>query len=658
MRRIAWVVAVSMAIVTPVSAQETPTSSPQGPMYLLDGLVVTGAPQARDASSMGAAITVLDGMELRSQGVTRVVDALRAVPGVALVESGSFGGVASLFLRGSESDYVQVLIDGVQVNEPGGSFDFAGLRTDNVERIEVLRGPASALYGSDAVGGVIHIITRGGSGSPAGTASVQGGSYGRREWSVDLHGGTETVSYGFSLSDTRTDGILDFNNAFDNRVLSGVVRVVPDERSRIELSARAGNREFHFPTDGSGNVVDRNAFTYADEVTLGLDVERQMSERVRLDVTLSSYASDGGLDDESDGPADTLGFYSFTSLNTLRRTRARAQSHVLFGTSTTGTIGVEVADQELRSFSESMSQYGPSSGEGQNERWNRAGFVHVVSGLRALDVNGGLRVEDNELFGSSATWQMGASWSYTPSGRLRGSAGTGIKEPTFFENYATAFTVGNPDLDPERSTSWEIGFEQGLLDGAVQLSGTWFDQNFEDLIQYTFAPPNPGDPNYFNVAEASARGLEAGLLITRGRFTASGDATWLDTKVIDSGFDSGEGATFVEGERLLRRPQWVLGGSFAYRLAGRGSVNASLRRIGAREDRDFATFPATPVTLAAYSLLGVGAEVTVLDGASGPSLAMTLRADNLLDEAYQEVFGFGAPGRQFYVGMRVGLGGR
>ena len=146
MRRFVWV-AVILAVATPVSAQEPAAPPAQGPTYLLDGLVVTGVPQARAASSMGASITVLDGLELRSKGVTRVVDALRSVPGVALVESGSFGGVASLFLRGAESDYVQVLIDGVQVNEPGGSFDFAGLSTDNVERIEVLRGPASALYG-------------------------------------------------------------------------------------------------------------------------------------------------------------------------------------------------------------------------------------------------------------------------------------------------------------------------------------------------------------------------------------------------------------------------------------------------------------------------------------------------------------------------------
>lgn len=653
MRRVVYA-AMMLIIATPVSGQQ---ASPSSPSYVLDGLVVTGVPQPRAETAMGNTVTVLDGLELRAAGVTRVTDALRSVPGLALVEGGSFGGVVSLFLRGAESDYVQVLIDGVQVNQPGGSFDFSGLTTDNVERIEILRGPASALYGSDAVGGVIHIITRGGSGGPRGTASIRGGSYGRQEWSLDLHGGTESVSYGFALSDNQTDGILEFNNAFSNQVLSGVVRFVPDERSRIEVSARLGNREFHFPTDGSGNVVDQNAFSYADEASLGLDAERQVTERVRLDFTLSSYESDGGTDDAIDGPADTLGFYAFTSLNAVRRTTARAQSHMLLGESTTGTIGVELGDQEQRSFSESKSQYGPSSGESRNERWNRAGFIHVVSSVQALNVNGGARIEDNELFGRSATWQLGASWSYAASGRVRGAAGTGIKEPTFFENYATGFATGNPDLDPERSTSWEIGVEQDLIEGVLQFSGAWFDQNFQDLIQYTFAPPNPGDPNYFNVAEARARGMEAGLMLSTGSIAASTDITWLDTEVVDSGFDSGEGATFVEGERLLRRPRVVLGGSLRYRHA-RGSLTASMRRIGEREDRDFSTFPATSVTLDAYTLLGVGAEVSIIEGTSGSSLALTVRGENLLDAGYQEVFGFAAPGRQLYLGARVGIGGR
>ena len=640
-----------LVLVAPAASQQT------APIYDLDGLIVTGVPEPRSESSIGGTVTVLEGRELSERGITRVVDALRTVPGVAVVESGSFGGVASLFLRGAESDYVQVLIDGVQVNQPGGAFDFSGLTTHNVERIEVLRGPASALYGSDAVGGVVHIITRSGSGSPTSTASITGGSYGGRLWSLDLRGGTESMSYGFGLSDSETDGILAFNNGFQNRELSGVVRFLPDTRSRIELATRLGGREFHYPTDGSGNVVDQNAFTFADEITLGLDAERQVSERVRVDLSLSSFASDGGTDDAIDSGADTLGFYGYTSLNSLERTRVRVQSHVLFSSSTSGTLGAELSDQKQRSFSESLSQYGPSSGESQNTRTNRAAFLHVASGFEAVDLNAGARIEDNELFGSTSTWQVGASWGYAEGGRFRASAGTGIKEPTFFENYATGFTIGNPDLAPERSSSWEVGWEQGLLNETVQFSGVWFDQDFQDLIQYTFSPPNAGDPNYFNVAEASARGLEAGMSISSGALTAGGDFTWLATEVIDSGFDSGEGATFVEGEALLRRPKSVVGASVSYRWNTGATLNSSIRRVGEREDRDFGSYPAAPVILESYTLLDASAEMPLLTTGNRSRLSLTLRASNLLDAEYEQISGFSAPGRQVYLGAKVGLGG-
>lgn len=643
--------AALLAVAVPLSAQ-------QDPVYQLDGLVITGAPQPRSESALGAHLTVLEGSTLRARGLVRLVDALRDVPGLALVEGGSFGSVSSVFLRGGESDFVQVLVDGVQVNEPGGAFDFSGLTLENVERIEVLRGPASALYGSDAVGGVVQVITRAGAGAPTGSLSVRGGSFGRRELVADLRGGNRTVSYGFSVSQSRTDGILAFNNDFENRVLSGVVRFVPDDRSRIDVSTRIGAREFHFPTDGAGEPVDQNAFTYSDDASMGLNVERRVTDRLTVDLALSSFQSDGGTDDAPDGPADTLGFYGFTSLNALQRTEAGLQSHLRFGDVTVGTAGLELSSQTQRAFTESQSEFGPSSGESSNERWNRAAFLHLVSDVGPVALNGGARLEDNQRFGRTETWQLGASWAFGEAGRLRGAIGTGIKEPTFFENYATGFAVGNPDLRPERSSSWEVGAEQSLFGGALDLTATWFDQRFRDLIQYTFSPPAPGDPNYFNVAEASAEGIEAGVVGRQGPLRLSADLTWLRTEVLDAGFDSGEGATFVEGEALLRRPSLIFGGSLGYARASGGRIFAAIRRIGTREDRDFSTFPATPVRLDPYTLVSLGGELPVLRrSGSRPDVTLTVRAENLLDVSYQEVFGFGTPGRGIYVGGRVGLGG-
>lgn len=269
-----------------------------------------------------------------------------------------------------------------------------------------------------------------------------------------------------------------------------------------------------------------------------------------------------------------------------------------------------------------------------------------------------MRAESNERFGTAATWKAGAAWQ-SPSGwtRLRAAAGTGIKEPTFFETYAAGFTRGNPDLEPEHPTSLEAGLDQDLGGGA-RLSLTGFNQSYRDLIQYTFSPPAQGGPNYYNVARARSRGLEAEGAADAGPIQLTANYSWLDTEVEDAGFQEGPGATFVEGEPLLRRPKHTAAASAAFRVADALGLEVALRHTGERADRDFSTFPATPVTLTAYTVIDLSAEIEVAAARAGrPGFTLTLRAENLAGTEYEEVWGFAAPGRGVYVGGRVGLGG-
>jgi len=636
-----------------------PAQAQQLPVFEIEGLIVTGTSVPRPLIAMGSNVSVVDGDDLRARGVTRVLDALRELPGLVVVQGGSFGATASVFMRGGESDYVQILVDGVKMNRPGGAFDFASLTTENIERIEIVRGPSSALYGSDAIAGVIHVITRAGSGGLRGSVAFRGGSFGSRDWTGEFSGGTGPALYSFSVSRYQTDGILAFNNMFENSAISGNVKLVPDDVTTLRISTRLGRREFHFPTDRSGDVVDQNAFTFGDEASIAIDMSRWITDRIELRADLSSYKLDGGSDDRTDGPGDTLGFYGFTSLDALQRTSASVRSNLKLNSSSFATLGLEFESQSQRSFSESLSEFGTSSGQSENDRWNRGSYGHIVTTAGPLSLNGGLRVEDNERFGQFITWQLGLTYSFSASGHLRGFAGSAIKEPTFFENYATGFVRGNPNLDPERSSSWELGVEQELIDGSLNLHATYFDQAFRDLIQFTFSPPNPMDPNYFNVAEADSRGVEASATVLLGAFTVAGNFTWIDTEVVDAGFDEGPGASFVEGESLRRRPQRVLSGSVSYAVDRRATVSATLLHVGDRADRDFSAFPASPVTLDAYSVVGGGGELTLVEPVGGrPGFALTVRGENLLDTSYEEVFGFISPGRGFYAGGRITFGGR
>jgi len=602
-------------------------------------------------------VTVLDGHRLEAAGIATVVDALRTVPGLTVVQAGAYGSVASVFMRGGESDYVEVLIDGVQVNEPGGRFDFAHLTLQQIDRIEIVRGPASAMYGSDAVSGVIQILTRTGSGTPAGGAELTGGTYGSWRGAAHVEGGGDAVSYGVAAARTHSGGVLPVNNDYENLTLSGRVAMTSDARTDLRLSAHYSDHTFHYPTDGTGSIVDANAFDFGDDLTLGLDARRRLGGAAELRLSLGLRDSESGTEDLPDGPADSLGFFEYRSLDDVRRASADLRARFALGGAGSVTTGVQLEGQRLRSVSASDSEFGPSSGASEESRTNRAWYAQWIVRGGALAASGSVRLEDNEAFGGFVTYSLGlAYWLERTGTKLRATIGRGMKDPTLVESYATGFAVGNPDLAPETSMSREVGVDQLLLAGALRLSVTGFDQSFRDLIQYTFSPPAPDGPNFFNVGRAEARGVEAEAVARFGPLDLSAGYTWLYTGVTDAGFDEGEDATFVEGERLLRRPAHELTASVIGRVLDRGTAGVTLRRVGSRTDRDFSAFPAARVELAPYTTLDVHGEIRVWGGpGAGPRLSLVGRVENLFDTSYAEIQGFPARGRTIRVGGRAAI---
>ncbi|MEE8116690.1 MAG: TonB-dependent receptor [Gemmatimonadales bacterium] len=616
----------------------------------LETITVTATRVPVSATSLTSSITVLRGEELRARGITHVLEALRAVPGLHVVQGGSFGAATSVFLRGGESDYVQVLIDGVPVNQPGGAYNYAHLTTVNVDRIEIVRGPTSVLYGSDAMSGVVQIFTRQGDGAMQGSAEARGGTYNSFGFGAGASGGTERTSYSFAVDRSVSDGAYAFNNDYDNTVLSGRFQVRPDAATDLAFSLRYRDSKFHFPTDGSGNLVDRNAFTLDEATTISLDAGRFLTDQVELRVLVASNVINGGSDDSQDDASDTLGFYAFRSIQNVKRQSIDARSNVYLAPAVVLTGGAQFEQQEERSFNESESEFGPSGGSSESERSNRAYYAQLLAEFSGLSFVAGGRLDDNEAFGTFGTYRAGAA--YTVSGtKLRASVGRGFKAPTFFENFATGFVIGNPNLQPEQSVSWEAGVRQGIGNDRVVVAATYFHQSFEDLIQFTFADT----PNYFNVAEARASGVEveATARPVQG-LVLSANYTWLATEVIDAGFDSGEGATFVQGARLLRRPTHAFAATAAYRGWDRGGFHVTLNHVGDRDDRDFSAFPGAPVVLPAYTTVDVAAEFHLLQsGSTGLGLTSTLRLENVFDLEYAEVFGFPARGRAVFVGGKV-----
>lgn len=646
-------------VTVPLGAQERPELPAPDSVLEVEELVVTAHRLPVPADELTLSATVIDRAEIERSGAEQVSELLRSVAGVHVARNGSWGGATSLFVRGGESNYVQVLVDGVPVNRPGGDFDFSTLSTDNVERIEVVRGPASVVYGSDAVSGVVQVFTREGDGPLRASASATGGTHGTLDWDASVTGGGDDVSYAFALSRFVTDGILDFNNEFENTVGSGRVVVRPGERTEASLSIRYTDHAAHTPTDASGAVVDENQFGFGDELVVGARLRQALTDRLDARVELRLDEVDTGFDDAPDGPADTLGAFAFQSDGDLSRRSLDARLDWELGEGTVLTAGIERERQEERSSNESRSAFGTSAGSLDVDRSNTGLYLQALGRpVEGLTLSAGARLDDNEAFGMHDTYRLGAAWELPTATRIRGSFGTAFKEPTFFENFASGFVTGNPDLEPETTESWELGAEQEWVDAGVSLSVTWFDQHFRDLIQFTSSPPEPGAPNYFNVAAADASGLEVGSTVALpGGAGLDLSYTWLETGVEDAGFDQGPDAAFVEGDRLLRRPTHSARAGLHGPLPRRGTFRVDASWIGKRDDRDFSTFPARRVVLDDYLRVDVGGRMPLLPSGDGrPGIEATLRVENVTDVTYQQVRGFRAPGRTILVGAEFTAG--
>lgn len=658
----------TFATVTRAAAQSAPRDT-----FRLAEIVITPTRVATPRASVAAAVTVLDGERLRERGITSVGDALREVVGATVVQSGSFGALTSLFLRGGESDYTSVLVDGVPLNDPGGAINLADLTTDNVDRIEIVRGPASVLYGSDAVSGVVQIFTRRGRGparvetavetgrfeglTPGGAPAAQSGpTKTAQRWQADVAGGTDAVGYSISLSRSSSAGLYGtpaFDNSYRNTVASGLLRVAPDARTDASLTVRYSDHLFHYPTDGAGRLVDANQYEHGTATTVGLDLGRFLLPRLEARLLLADHTTDGGIEDAPDNGADTVGFYAYSSLATVERRRAEARAN-WYGRRGVVTLGGSFERQSEQSAGETMSSFGNSTDRLDVRRLNHAAYVQLQADpVTAVSVNGGVRWDESGTFGNFITYRGGVVYRPTASLRLRATAGTGFKEPTFYENFAAGFVRGNPDLRPEHSTSWEVGLEQSLLAGGAHLAVTYFSQRFRDLIDFTFAPPAAQDPNYFNIAGAEARGLEleAGASPT-ARLALDGRYTRLWTRVREGGFDSGPGALLARDSTLLRRPPHTLTGEARYAASHRARLAVGIRHVGSRADLDYTDYPPTRVLLPAYSMVSLSAEGDVLTGADR-AITLTVRLENLLDAAYQEAVNFPARRRTAWLGARA-----
>lgn len=599
-----------------------------GDTAVLAPVTVTATRVAVDARATPAAVTVISGEELRARGVVRLADALRAVPGASVVPSGSFGSQTSLFLRGGESDYTKVMIDGVAVNAAGGSIDLAHLTVADVERIEIVRGPASVLYGSDAMTGVIQIFTTRARDQTDVDVTARGGTYDTRDAAALATVARGPASFTASAGTLDTDGVLSFNNQYRNRHISASARVSPRQGVQVRASLRHTDATYHFPTDFLGNAVDSNQYRREKRLVGSVDASAALSQILSAQLTLGVSALDGINDNQADRPDD---FAFHDESEALRRV-------------IDGRIDARIAPLVMVSAgAEWTAEDEENTSNFEASRINRGYYAQLLAGegtpvLLAL----GGRLEDNERFGSHTTARIGATYRAAAATRFRAAYGTAFKEPAFAEVFTTSFTRGNPSLGPEQSRSVEVGVEQHLARTRALVRLTWFGQRFRDRIDFV---PFPADSStfgtYANIGRADASGLEAELeLQLRGDLTVTGSYAYLATKITRD--ESGR-----EGQRLLRRPAHSASATVAYTRA-LGGLSATLHRVGSRHDIGYELLPW-------YTTVDVAGSVSLLRQRA-IDLRLTTRIENALDEDFEAIRGFRTPGRTALVGVRATFG--
>lgn len=627
-------------------------------------MVVTATRSPLAEGRTPASVTVITGAQLRAEGIATVSEALRTVPGLALAQTGSYGGATSLFIRGGESRFTKVLVDGVPMNDAGGGFDFSTITTDNIERIEVVRGPASVLYGSDAMAGVVQLFTRRGVSGTRGNLSARGGTFGSYDVDGAVRGASERFDYSLGGGRHGTRGFQAFNSGFRDNVASALLGMAAGAAD-ARLSLRYRDADLHYPTDGSGQVVDSNAVRREGQLALGLDGGYRLTPAVEMRVALASHDVHGISEDQPDSPGDTAGYY-YTSSDRSHRRSGDVRFNVELPASTRLTAGAMVERQWQETFGTSNFGDNPIATHTRRTTGTYAQLLVAPSERYTIALGG--RYEHNEQFGDFTTWHAAGNVVPRAGTRLHASIGTAFREPSFLESYGCCgFVNGNPALKPEHALSADAGVEQELSSWA-SVGATVFESSFRDLIDYQYAPSGP---DYFNVARTRSRGveLEARAQLPAG-LHADASLTYLDARVVDPGLGNTATSLFVQGAPLLRRPMHTVDAGAGYRTA-RAGLDVRVLRVGTREDNYYAPdFSANHVTLPPYSRVDLSGELSLLPASAAPNtVTATLRAENLFDARYTEVAGlnydfsqgnlaatgYRAPPRRVLAGLRIGF---
>jgi vitamin B12 transporter len=636
-----------LSLILAVASGDAQDSSPTQTPPLRHDVVVTATRLETPLREVASAVTVLTRTDLERTKKTTVLDVLRDTIGLAVVRNGGPGSASSVLIRGANSEHVLILLDGVPLNDPinpSRSFDLAHLTLDGIERVEILRGPQSTLFGSDALGGVINILTARGAGKPALSLRASGGSYGSFVGGADVRGSSGPIHYAFGLSRESTTGVSAASTGYPgnsekdgyrNWTLAGRAGLALSGGTEIDLivrgvSARTDIDAFGGPYGDDPNSVQQYSSGFARAQARTLFAGGRGESKFGFSYIRSSRDNDNPVDPAHPSDSETGRFRS-------SRARLDWQNNLFVQEAHTLSLGAELERETGESNYLSESAFGPYESIFPGRRADRAG-IYLQDQFHfggAFFATAGLRLDVHSRTGTSLTYRFAPAYIIERTGtKLKATIGTAFKSPSLYQLFAPGTfwgPIGNMSLSPEESLGWDAGVEQTLAAGTVLLGAVYFRSDFRNLIDFDFAR------GYINIGRARTSGWEI-----------SAEARPVDGLTVRGGYTRLSARDLSTDAPLLRRPKDKFSGSIQWAFAESWDAGLSAVYTGARTDKDFSGWTAPIVTLPAYTL--VDAFVSFKPGAG---LEIYGRLDNIMNARYETVFGYGTLGFAISTGLKL-----
>ncbi len=607
-----------------------------------ENVVVTANSQPLEISQTPAPVDVLTPEEIHQRQLVSLADALATLPGAAIARTGREGGLTTFFLDGGNSNFTKFFVDGTPLNEPGGFLNLSNQTFDNIDKLEVVHGAESALYGTDAVSGVVQLFShRGATRIPELNLFSEGGSYSSARGGALVAGLLGAFDYSLAGSYFQTDG-QGRNDTFLNRSFSGNLGYSFSDANHLRLTARSNS-----------------SFAGLPGPTLFLPPSLSQFERLKLLLFHLTWDFRTGphwvhrLSGHENRTLDTNANPPFfTSTDQFNRAGLQEQSTYTFRT------GAVAAGYEY----EIENGYPSLIAGFHARRNNQAGFLDARwQPLARLTLSAGARAEANTTFGTRVVPRAGVVYAlhngrgFWGDTRARFSYGQGFKEPALEQSFGSdPCFPGNSSLRPERSQTYDAGLDQFLASQRLRLSATYFNNRFRDIVSFTFDPATTaacqqGTGTYFNTDLARARGVNlSGELRLRRWLSVNGNYSHDDSRVLESpnAFDLVQ----MPGNHLLRRP--VNSGSLILNTSYRHwNLNLTGYFSGIRTDSDFLGLGLTHNP--GYARFDLATSYLI-----GRGISFTSRVTNLFDKQYQDALGFPALGRDFRLGLNYRFTGR